>query len=102
MCDSLQEILVKLNEIEEKIDLLQETCTLLNERLDNIEVSTGVMDEHVQWVNDVHNVIKKPLFTTLNAINSIVSPFSETMVDVEKVPNAPAYQHSLTHVEEKE
>lgn len=113
MSDSYREILDKLNTIEEKInllrdnlnerlDLVQDSHDDLNERLEKIEASTVVMDEHVQWVNDVHNVVKKPLFTALNAVNSIVSPFSETMVDIEEVPDAPAYQRSLTHVKEKE
>lgn len=110
MCDPLQEILVKLDKIEEKIDSLrdlnkrldslQESFEELDKRLENIEVSTGVMDEHVQWVNGVHNVVKKPLFTALNAVNYIVNPLSGTTVDVEEVPNAPTYQHSLAYVKE--
>jgi chromosome segregation ATPase len=127
MCDPLQEILAKLDKIEEEIhsldvhlnkrmdllqesfndsnkrlDLLQESFNDSNKRLENIEVSTDVMDEHVQWVNDVHNVVKKPLFTALNAVNYIVNPLSGPTVDVEEVPNAPTYQHSLTHVKEEE
>ena len=95
MCDPHQEILNKLNDIEEKIDQL-------NERLEKIEISTGVMDEHVQWVNGVHNVVKQPLFTALNTVNSIMNPLSGPTVDISEVPNAPTYTRRLTHVKEEE
>ena len=56
MSDPTQEILDKLNTIEEKINKVQQVCNeiqtcciSLNERLEKIEISTGVMDEHVQW-----------------------------------------------------
>jgi hypothetical protein len=95
MSDPTQEILEKLNTIEWKIDNL-------NERLEKIEVSTGVMDEHVQWVNGVHNVIKQPLFTALNAFNAIVNPLCGPTVDILEVPNAPTYTHGLTHITDEE
>jgi len=91
MSDPNQKILEKLDTIERKIDNL-------NERLKKIEVSTGVMDEHVQWVNGVHNVIKQPLFTALNAVNVIVNPLCGPTVDISEVPNAPTYPHRLTHI----
>ena len=98
MSDPIQEILAKLNIIEEKIDRLQESCTNLNKRLEKIEMSTGVMDEHVQWVNEVNNVVKKPLFSALNAVNSIMSPLYGPTVDIEEIPNAPMYPPGLTYI----
>ena len=101
MSDLHQEIFNKLNTIEEKINLLQDCCDNINERLEKIEVSTGVMDEHVQWVNGVHNVVKQPLFTALNAVNAIMNPLSGPTVDISEVPNAPSYTRRLTHVAEE-
>ena len=109
MFDPTQEILNKLNIIEEKIDRLQESYTSLqesytlsNKRLEKIEMSTGVMDEHVQWVNEVNNVVKKPLFSALNAVNSIVNPLYGPTVDIEEIPNAPTYPTRLTYVKDKD
>ena len=56
------------------------------------------MDEHVQWVNGVHNVIKTPLYTALNAVNNVIQPLMGTTVDIEEIPNAPKYPPKLTHI----
>ena len=90
----LQEILEKLKIIEEKIDRLAD-------RLEDVEISTGIMDEHVQWVNGIHNIVKAPLYSALNAVNTIMYPLSGTMVDIEEVPNAPMYSRRLTHVKDE-
>ena len=49
-------------------------------------------------VNGVHNVVKQPLFSALNAVNSIMNPLSGPTVNIEEVPNAPTYPHRLTHI----
>jgi len=91
----LQEILTKLNTIEDKIDQL-------NVRLEAVERSAGIMDEHVQWVNGVHNVIKAPLYSALNTVNNILHPLLGQTVDIEEIPNAPTYPPSLTYIVDEE
>ncbi len=98
MSDPIQDILVKLNSIEEKLDKVQESCNNLNERLERIEISSDTMDEHVQWINEVHNSIKTPLYTALNAVNNIMHPLTGSIVDIEEIPNAPVYPSRLTYI----
>lgn len=95
MADPLQEILAKLQTIEGKIDQL-------NERLEAVERSTGVMDEHVQWVNGVHNAIKTPLYTALNVVNNVMYPICGSTVDIEEIPNAPTYPRGITYIEDEQ
>ncbi len=89
----LQEILAKLNTIEDKIDRL-------NKRLEAVERSTGIMDEHVQWVNGIHNVVKGSLYSALNTVNTIMNPIYGPTVNIDEIPNAPMYPPSLTHVKD--
>ena len=81
------EILKLLKTIDKKLDQIQEQNQELNERILIIEKSSGAMDEHIHWVNSVHETVKTPLYTALNSINSFILPISgpSQKIDIEEI-----------------
>ena len=62
----ISKYLEKIHRVEEKIDNI-------NNRLDGVEVNTNMMGNHIHFVEDVYERVKKPLNYITTRINNMIT-----------------------------
>jgi archaellum component FlaC len=68
----MDEILKKLEAIEKRLENIENSIDKINNRLDGVEVNTTMMGNHIHFVEDVYDKVKKPLYYISNRINRMI------------------------------
>ena len=68
--DILSEINSRLKNIEEKLEKMELLLQGLSLKTEDIEKSTGNMDEHINFVNEVYDGVKAPFHFMMNMVSS--------------------------------
>jgi len=54
---------------QEKLDLILEKLDILEKRLEKIEISCGIMDTHIGFVDGVYTTMRTPLDFIINKVS---------------------------------
>jgi len=73
MEQQINEILVLMKIINEKIEIIETKIDLINCKTEHIEKDCGQMHEHIQFVETTYNVVRKPLNYLTNRINYMLA-----------------------------
>ncbi len=69
----LEAIEKRLENIENSIIRVEEKIDNINNRLDGVEMNTNMMGNHIHFVEDVYEKVKKPLYYISNSINKMIT-----------------------------
>lgn len=69
----LEAIEKRLENIENSINRVEEKIDNINNRLDGIEMNTNMMGNHIYFVEDVYDKVKKPFYYIFNSINKMIN-----------------------------
>jgi len=86
MEQQINEILILMKIINEKIEVIETKIDLINCKTENIEKDCGQMHEHIQFVETTYNVVRKPLNYLTNRINYMLAS-SNTEVELPQLEN---------------
>lgn len=65
-CKLLQELLDNLNNINTKIDNIQQKMSVLEDKINIISNDTKNMNTHINFVENIYNVVKTPFQNVLD------------------------------------
>ncbi len=71
--DKIDNKIDELNEINNRLDKIEIQLNIINEKQYDIDKSTKNMDNHIQFIENVYDKIKKPLAFATNKINNLIS-----------------------------
>ena len=63
----------EINEINNRLDKIEIQLNIINEKQYDIDKSTKNMDNHIQFIENVYDKLKKPLLFATNKINNLIS-----------------------------
>ena len=69
----MEEVIILFNNINNRLDLIDERLKNIENKLNGIDKSTSNMDSHIQFVENVYDKIKQPLAYSTNKINYFIS-----------------------------
>jgi archaellum component FlaC len=69
----MEEVIILLNNINNRLDTIDERLEKIENKLNGIDKSTSNMDNHIQFVENVYDKIKQPLAYATNKINYFIS-----------------------------
>jgi hypothetical protein len=73
-------ILLKFNELDKKIDLLNENN---NKKIDEIKVECTKMGSHIDFIEDTYNTLQTPLNFVKRSVERLIGSSSK---DLKKLP----------------
>lgn len=75
-------ILILLENINKRLDIIEEKINKLSNKQDEIQSSTSKMDHHIQFVENVYDKVKQPLLYATNKINILIGNTIEQQVEL--------------------
>ena len=69
----LEAIEKRLENIENSINRVEEKIDNINNRLDGVEMNTNMMGNHIHFVEDVYERVKRPLNYITTRINNMIT-----------------------------
>lgn len=75
-----QQLLIILDKMDKRLDLLEQKLNIIEDKLDKIESyqsniynNTYKMEQHINFVENIYDKVKKPLVYATNKLNSYIS-----------------------------
>jgi archaellum component FlaC len=69
----MEDILIILDKIDKRLELLEDKINKIESYQSNIYNNTYKMEQHINFVEDIYDKVKKPLVYATNKINSYIS-----------------------------
>jgi archaellum component FlaC len=80
----MEEVILLLNNIIERLDKIEEKIDNLEHKQNKIETNTEKMDNHIQFVENVYDKVKQPLLYVSNKVNSYIGLSHVNLPEIEQ------------------
>ncbi len=83
----MEQIICMLNEINSRLDKIDEKLKNIENKQNDINKSISHMDNHIQFIENVYDKIKKPLAYATNKISFFMNSTSNNSVTNTNLPD---------------